>query len=243
MNANANTVPTLSASRLSAYAQCPQVYLARYGGGPPEPPSAEMLLGTSVHRGIEMAYRGRDGQAAFFSRWDAAKKELATRNIAVDSQLDAQGMRLVSVALALGLDGLPEAHFREQYPGLDVPLVGVIDLWGRGKDHGILADWKCSGRPGAFTPRDKFQAALYSVAFCNDMTEHGGRGEYPRFLYVKLCTQGPPVVQMTEGSLTTEEIEEVFEGPGGVIDLYRGMVLGDWVCRCGKHRPKRGGGA
>lgn len=132
----------LSHTQISMFQRCPKQYEFRYVQGLKVPPDSRLILGTSVHRGVEFNYAHkfktrkpakRDAVMDAFS--DAFKRE--------KSGVDFQGVNPGTVK-DLGYDMLgkhydklapavqplmePELEFEFKVPGLKRKVVGFIDV-------------------------------------------------------------------------------------------------------------------
>jgi len=213
----------LSPSRLSAYEWCPQEFRRRYVLGIKEPTSPEMCFGTAVHAGIEALMLGDDAELAFVRKWRELQIDLTANGLAFSSALTARGLELLDMVVSLNLAGDPERQVMYTHPGIIIPLLGYVDLWG---DNHIV-DFKTT----AFGWKQKkadaqvFQPAIYSQAY---LLEHG---TIPKFTFVVLPRIAGPM-HLLDGSRSAEQIQSAFERIKEIHELIEAEVFG---CTCKKH--------
>ena len=147
----------LSPSSIRTYERCPYMYHLRYTERVRVPSTAAQLLGRAVHTVIEMFYKQkRDGrildtEAAFDvldDALDATLHELDDEGRAEVEELRELGYDLVEyyveeVALHIR-PHLIEERFDFSVPGVDVPIVGYVDLVDQ---EGTVIDHKTAASP------------------------------------------------------------------------------------------------
>lgn len=219
---SAHPNPHLSPSRLSTFDRCPELYRQRYVLKLPQGPSFERDFGTAVHRGIEAHYRGLDHEMAFLLVWRIAQKECREANIAVPPWLTERGLELIEAACALGIKGEPEQRIGIMLAGVNLPIIGYVDLVGDGQ----VVDWKTTafGWGQDRADREIFQPAIYSQAYAETHD-----GILPTFTYVVLPRNGGPA-QLRDGTRTYRQIFEAFEQARAI---HRAIENNDFACRCG----------
>ncbi|MDE2817887.1 MAG: PD-(D/E)XK nuclease family protein [Chloroflexota bacterium] len=147
----------LSPSSTRAYERCPQMYHLRYNERVRVPSTAAQLLGSAVHTVIEMFYKEkRDGKALDV---EAAFDVLDDALDATLHELDEEGRAEVEELRELGYDlveyyldevaphirpHLIEERFSFNVPGVDVPMVGYVDLVDQ---DGTVIDHKTAASP------------------------------------------------------------------------------------------------
>lgn len=217
----------LSPSRLATYDRCPELFRQRYVLKLPQEPSFKRDFGTAVHKGIEAHYHGLDHEMTFLQAWRMCQKECRAASMLVPSFLTERGLQLVDMACNLGIPGIPEERIGIIVAGINVPIIGYVDLWG----EGTIVDWKTTAfRWGqARADREQFQPAIYSQAYAES---HGG--ELPTFTYVVLPRNGGPVQQL-DGSRSWRQIFAAFERAREIHELIEAQVFD---CTCGKHEEE-----
>lgn len=166
----------LSPSSIRAYERCPYMYHLRYNERVRTPSTAAQLLGRAVHTVIEMYYKEkRDGndldvEAAFDVLDDALDATL--------HELDEEGRAEIEDLRELGYDlveyyldevaphirpHLIEERFSFNVPGVDVPMVGYVDLVDQ---DGTVIDHKTavSPFPSDYLAHD-IQLLTYSLGY------------------------------------------------------------------------------
>ncbi len=148
----------LSPSSIRTYERCPYMYHLRYNERIRVPSTAAQLLGRAVHTVIEMYYKQKrsggdvlDCETAFDVLDDALDATL--------HELDEAGRAEVEDLRELGYDlveyyleevaphirpHLIEERFAFRIPGVDVPIVGYVDLVDQ---EGTVIDHKTSSSP------------------------------------------------------------------------------------------------
>ena len=147
----------LSPSSMRTYERCPYMYHLRYTERIQVPNTAAQLLGRAVHAVIEIYYKQKregktfDTEAAFDALDDAIDATL--------HELDEEGRAEVDEMRELGYDlveyyveevaphirpHLIEERFRFSVPGVDVPIVGYVDLVDQ---DGTVIDHKTASSP------------------------------------------------------------------------------------------------
>ena len=147
----------LSPSSMRTYERCPYMYHLRYTERIQVPNTAAQLLGRAVHAVIEIYYKQKregktlDTEAAFDALDDALDATL--------HELDEEGRLEVDEMRELGYDlveyyveevaphirpHLIEERFRFSVPGVDVPIVGYVDLVDQ---DGTVIDHKTASSP------------------------------------------------------------------------------------------------
>ena len=154
----ARPLRSLSPSSMRAYERCPYMYHLRYTERIRVPNTAAQLLGRAVHAVIETYYKQKrrggevlDTEAAFDVLDDALDATL--------HELDEAGREEIEELRELGYDlveyyveevaphirpHLIEKRFSFNVPGVDVPIVGYVDLVDQ---EGTVIDHKTSASP------------------------------------------------------------------------------------------------
>lgn len=232
------TAPSyLSASRLSAYSQCPALYRERYIVGSPMTPNVPVWFGNAVHSAIEAHFKGEDGETAFLRSWKNKKQGLGVAEVPVPAYLTRRGLDLLEAVQRMGLAGTPEINVSLRVAELPVPIVGFVDLYDAATN--TVFDWKTSMRP--WGPRtveaQRYQPAIYVQAIAEKLLGDVGPATdtmedhpLPRFVFVNLPWDGP--VKTFEVEITGTLMGRVFEE---ARQMYEGMKAGVFGCTCKKH--------
>jgi CRISPR/Cas system-associated exonuclease Cas4 (RecB family) len=231
-------ITRLSASSISDWLRCPLLWYGRRMAGWPRPPSAELAMGRAIHAAFEAYHRGGDSELELLRAWREVE-DTARPNGALQRAVDA--LRLYrDTNPATPLDR-PEVWFRAEIPGLEIPLIGVLDLV-RGTE---LHEFKTGrGKWGQKRADKELQMSAYSVGF-EELT-----GTVPsRHVYWIITTVAPVSVCPLETSRSRGQVEEFFETARRV---FREMRTAELVGRCVNGRceypeycrdyPRRGGG-
>lgn len=119
----------LSASSIALYRECPMAFMGRYVYDWPitSPPYQAQLmrLGSAVHHALEAHHTGRDAIGAFCQFWGSI-------DIPMAPDLFARGLGMIRSYIA---DEQPdprdkcEQKFELHIPGVDVPIIGLIDRY------------------------------------------------------------------------------------------------------------------
>jgi CRISPR/Cas system-associated exonuclease Cas4 (RecB family) len=129
----------LSATQISMYKRCPKQYEFRYIKGLKQPPDSKLIVGISVHKGVEKNYIHKFATKkeenknvvmdAFSQEFDEQKKKLDS----VEGDAKDTGYRMLEthytkLAPAVQPIAQPEFGFEIQIPGLKRKFVGYIDV-------------------------------------------------------------------------------------------------------------------
>ncbi len=167
-------IPHLSPSALEDYLECPRKFLFKRLGVP-EPESAGMLLGSAIHRILELHHKGelRDAE-------EAAKTFLADKDITpLERRLiiqDAVGLYRRYLASGLAEDARVYACERKFKLTLNgVPFVCKVDRIDTTDDGFVIVDYKRRGKK-----KEKALLGLFSRHW-----KDGGEKDYQVPLYVE----------------------------------------------------------
>lgn len=216
----------LSPSRLSCYDWCPAEFYKRYVLKQSDPPTADMLFGTAVHKGLEASFCGEDDELAFLREWRTAKQALTEAHTPFDSWLDQRGLELLDQVRNLALTGLPERWLSVLHPDVPIPIIGYADLWDEATN--TIYDFKTTGFVWTQQKADAqvFQPAVYSQAFIDAFDT------IPRFTFVVL-TRSPGPVKLLDGTRTGQQIYAAFER---AKEIHEAIEAKQFDCRCGRHQ-------
>lgn len=212
----------LSPSRLWAYDRCPQVYRDRYVLKLDQPPSFERDFGTAVHAGLEAHFRGLDYEMAFMLSWRQAQKDLKRAGVQVALWLSMRGLELIEMVRMLNLQGEPEQRIGVIVAGINVPIIGYVDLVA----DGVIYDFKTTGWGWSqeHADREMFQPVIYSQAYAE-----AHDGVYPGFKFIVLPRNGEGGLVQLDGTRSTRQIFETLER---ARSIHRAIEAQQFECAC-----------
>ncbi len=255
----------LSPTRLRAYDTCPLQYRYRYLDRLPTRFTPRSLLGNAIHRTLEANFtekkrtrRDLSLEAAtevFEAAWeeDLPTEVLEGDDAAAWEQAHDDGLMLLDFYLQTIAPGvtphLVEHRFRFEVPGLDLPVVGTVDLIDQ---NGVVIDHKTSYRPYAVNYlADDLQLICYAMGYA--AFRAGSRlqpGRLPSAYFVPdvrvdvLVTTDPPTHQQLRATYGAEQIQQLVDRSRAVVLGIRteafpafwklpGRTRDEWVCaRC-----------
>lgn len=211
-----------------SYAWCPAQFYRRYILGIKDPPTMEMLFGTSVHAGLEAMFHNEDEELAFLRDWRAAKATLTDVHPSFLLGLDERGLELLAQVRRLNIKGEPERRIGVVTHTIPLPFIGYADLWDA--ESKTVYDFKTTGFAWSQKKADAqiFQPAIYSQAFADEY------GYIPRFVFVVL-TRNPGPAKVFEATRTGDQILAAFAQARWIYDQ---IEAGQFDCSCGKCEEK-----
>lgn len=147
------STPHLSHSRISRYLHCPEQYRLYYIENlRPRYPSASLVFGKAVHQALAHLFnRKGDPVQSFVNEWD----EIHQVDLSYKEKESWEKFRISGQALIekfckeqlhrLGQIRKVEKPFELKVNGLDLPFVGVIDLFAEVDRKKTVTDFKTSG--------------------------------------------------------------------------------------------------
>lgn len=219
---------TISPTQLRAYDTCPLQYRMRYVERVPTRDSPASLVGQAVHSALEQNFVAKrrtghdldvDEAAEIFDEvWDArlppgAGSSRASEDLdrAYASGQSVLELYLVEVAPSV-IPHLIEHRFRFEIPGVQVQLVGTVDLIDR---NGVVIDHKTSVQPYPDTYPDRdLQLQCYAIGY--GVFRAGSRirpGNLPAPFFIPqvrvdvLVRHDPPILQQLSGTYGREALE------------------------------------
>ena len=219
-------VPHWSASKFTCYDDCPAEFYQRYVLHEPMDIDPPMQFGTAVHKGLEVHFRGADGDLAFRRTWRESIPNLRAAGYVVPNSLVEVGLCMIERVAALGISGEPERKIwirTDAYLG--APLLGYVDLWSA--ETNTIYDFKTTlGAWGeARAEREVWQPCLYSYAYWIE-TEI-----LPAFEYI--------VLNRSTGELQRFRTQRTHEQISDMLTRARQIAVSvaaeDWTCTCKKH--------
>lgn len=238
----------LSYSSISAYMTCGKAWKYKYVDEIPTKPSETLVIGSCVHDTVEEIVKcnslGIDAPdvAEFATQCVTERFE---NNEGINNTLDFETvknetLRLVSAsAIRSGIDmlkarldndGRPmiERKVELWVPGVDVPIVGYIDIV---LADGTPADFKTSSRSWT---QDKAQSELQPVFYLGAMTQCEMEVNW-KFRHIVMVKNKTPKFQIIEHAHKPIEVFKLF---GNIHDIWNTMskgvflpaVPGSWKC-------------
>ena len=229
---------SISPTQLRTYDTCPLQYRMRYVERVPTADSPASLVGQAVHAALEQnfAVKRRSGhdldldEAAevFDDVWAARLPPGAgSEQLAEDfDQAYASGQEILELYLAEVAPGvvphLIEHRFRFQIPGVQVELVGTVDLIDR---NGVVIDHKTSVRAYPETyPDQDLQLQCYAIGY--GVFRAGTRirpGNLPAPFFIPqvrvdvMVRETPPFIQQLLGAYGREDLEDFATRAAGIV--------------------------
>lgn len=142
----------LSASQIGMFQRCPMQYEFRYVKGIKKPPDSGLIVGISVHKGIEHNYRHKFEKKkaapkdevldAFSQKFDESKDgaEIEDEGKSKDEGYNFVTMHYDKVAPTVHPTRPPELEFNINIPGVDRNFIGFIDVIGDVEDTNPYAE-------------------------------------------------------------------------------------------------------
>ena len=220
---------SISPTQLRTYDTCPLQYRMRYVERAPTRDSPASLVGQAVHAALERNFlvkrrSGRDlaleeAAEVFDDVWAARLPPGAAAGPSGDDydSAYASGQSILELYLAEIAPGvmphLIEHRFRFDIPGVQVQLVGTVDLVDR---NGVVIDHKTSVRPYPESyPDQDLQLLCYAIGY--GVFRAGSRirpGNLPAPFFIPqvrvdvLVREDPPFVQQLHGAYDREDLED-----------------------------------
>ena len=229
---------SISPTQLRAYDTCPLQYRMRYVERIPTRDSPASLVGQAVHAALERNFvlkrryghdlEIEDAMEVFDDVWAArlppgAMSESSTEDYdrAYASGQSVLELYLTEVAPSV-VPHLVEHRFRFEIPGLQVQLVGTVDLIDR---NGVVIDHKTSVRsyPKTYPNRD-LQLQCYAIGY--GVFRAGSRirpGNLPAPFFIPqvrvdvLVREDPPFIQQLSGAYGREDLEAFTSRAAGIV--------------------------
>ena len=212
-------ITRLSVTQLQMFQRCGEQYRRRYIEGEVIPPGIAARIGTGVHKAAEMNYRGKTntGQDMPLDAFQDAAADAYHRAIRDGVFFSPDEVAGAKIALAEGKDtvvSLAGLYRREvapdvmpviveekitiDLPGVDLPVVTVLDLYTKGK---MLRDLKTSGKKWA---EDKAHTSPQPTAYREAV--RAVTGEYPAGIrFDVLVSTKTPTLQAIDTSRTDDD--------------------------------------
>lgn len=182
----------LSASGISDYLRCHHKFLLSSVYRMPRRESLRMLIGTSVHAGIEAMLRGGPPESALLAAWDEGIGRVDAAEVAADPDAlrDAEGMPEVyrREVMPTFHPDIVEAGFAVVPHGLGVVVTGVLDAAETAtddvRDHKTTAGKTINGVKPSFNPENAdLQLGLYRLGY------YGLTGRWPQRMRLDVLTR------------------------------------------------------
>jgi hypothetical protein len=154
-------VKHLSVSAIQDYLTCPLLWHGRRVARWPQEPSAPMQIGIAIHEALSAHHRGEDAEVALVKRWGATVTHPRGAG-QIEPALAA--VRAYCAVSGIATSDKPDWRFTLRLPGLDVPVIGFLDVL----RPGAILEFKTTARPGSWNQDrvdTEFQATVYAMAF------------------------------------------------------------------------------
>lgn len=154
---------TLSASKIKTYQLCPRRYWYRYILNKEEPQTPYTILGSSVHKAIELGYQRQEEPTALFTEvWLEKIKE---HQMTPEWKFYNDGFEMVRRYSFKTPPIVSEKEFRLPYPS-DFPVCELHGFIDQIFEDGTLIDLKTSGKkPTKKQLADDVQFIIYAWAY------------------------------------------------------------------------------
>lgn len=229
---------SISPTQLRTYDTCPLQYRMRYLDRVPSADSPASLVGQAVHTALERNFleKRRSGydldmdEAAdiYDDVWDARLPPGAASGPSADEfdEAYASGQSVLELYLTevapKVIPHLVEHRFRFDIPGVQVQLVGTVDLIDR---TGVVIDHKTSWRayPESYPDRD-LQLQCYAIGY--GVFRAGTRirpGNLPAPFFIPqvrvdvLVREDPPFIQQLQATYGRDDLEEFAARATGIV--------------------------
>jgi len=216
----------LSVSQISTLLKCGRLYELQYLDRVPVKSGGSLVKGGAYHAALEAYFHqqihGHPATAeiahqAFEASWQARTSQNAVAwGGANPAREKARGLQLVDAYLEQVAPGIApaavERRFEIELPGVEMPLVGVIDLI---EQDGTLVDHKTAGKAWS---RQKAAQALQPAAYMYAMRQLTGQAPVFRFDVAvdKLGLKKDPRVEFQRFELRPESLD---------FDFFEQLVL------------------
>ena len=228
----------LSYSSISKYLACPASWKYKYIDNLPTKSSPALVFGSAFHNTVEAYICDRDNielQAQWMKEWNIQVE----RNEDCDWGLDTpekfynDGLRMLANSDVLKLinELMPKNVERKvtlHLPGVDVPIIGFIDII---TEDGIPGDFKTSGKSWSNSRAVNELQPLFYLAALNQAGVRVPDWRFRHYIFVKTKT---PKVQKIETVYTLNDIMFMIKVVGSVVDA---MIKGaypenptTWLC-------------
>lgn len=239
----------LSYSSISAYVSCPRSFRFHYLDKVETPTSPSLLFGSAFHDTVEdyLRMKVQDPPTCppdqyWLTHWGKQLEQNpnVTWNGETPEELSNLGIRMLAhkdIAEILAaikpqvVDGQPaiERKVALQVPGVDVPIIGYIDLI---EEDGIPADFKTAARSwGSDKANSEVQPVFYLAALNQAGYQQNKGLEFRHYVFVKTKT---PKVEIWK---TQRQPGELFWLFGMIRDVWQGIKAnvfppspGTWKC-------------
>lgn len=241
------SAPHISASQIGMYLRCPKQYEFRYIKGLKRPPNLSLVVGSSVHKSIELNYETKFTKKKPIER-DAALDAFSMTFEEMHKEADFDGedpgkakdrgyswaeAHYDFVAPTLNPLTKPELEFRVDVPGVKRKLLGYVDIIGEpvskiaapkkaktAKPKRIIFDNKTSKRR-----YDRLSVELSIQLTSYDFAHEQVFGARPDGVGFDVLTQdrGEPAVQRL---VTTREPGELKRFVENVVSVEKGIDAG-----------------
>lgn len=231
----------LSYSSISTYLNCAANWKFKYLDKLPTYSSPELVLGTAVHNAVEAYLLGKGGLTAVYpAAWETAlekDKDKIFWGTDTPEQTYNEGVRLLSSpAVSDGIKHLVnggeppkiETKVELRVPGVDVPVVGYIDVI---TPDGIPGDFKTSR---ASWNQAKAQDSIQTLFYLAALNQAGVNNHQWRFRHYIIVKTKTPQFQMLEHSHKPAEVFWLFGMIGNIWKAIQSGIFPEnpttWLC-------------
>lgn len=153
----------LSASKIKTFMSCNKKYQYRYIDKVPYTRTTALVLGTAIHKAIELGYQGEDPQRVFYDAWHA---QLAEEGIEHNAKEFNRGMRMLLVYdFEKRKPIASEVEFILPFPSAETPICEIHGYLDQVYDWGFV-DLKSGKRaPKVEQLEYDIQFIIYAYAF------------------------------------------------------------------------------
>jgi uncharacterized cupin superfamily protein len=201
----------------------------RYVKKAPDAPSVDRSFGTAMHLAVNAWHSDRTMTETlpehFAAQWEITEQQLTLDGITPADLYLSQGVALATLAARIFPRGrgVPERRLFVRTDGIDVPLLGYLDL--ADEDAHEVWELKTARQPWAEgRAAEEYQGHFYSALWRCEF------GRFPeRQTYVILSRQPKPAVQVVE---LVPDPERAAAALVTARDTLAGILAGNWEARC-----------
>lgn len=215
----------LSYSSISKYLKCHRQWKHKYIDGWEEPTSDNLIFGKAFHMTIQDVLNGNDNIGNAFTKSLSSLTE--GKNDFEYAELADVGMRMVSTDLVsetiYALNPMSEnieRKFELHIPGVEVPIIGYIDMIENSTL--IPIDFKTASRKW---PVDRAETELQATFYIAAMEQAGMITLPHTFRYIVFTKTAKPTVQIIETERTATHVFELHEM---VNDVWQAIKNGSF---------------
>ncbi len=231
--------------------KCPQQWRLKYIDKVEQEKSEALVFGSAIHRAISLGIKDELQPSLYWStsleQTQAEQKfELSTDLVNLGETMLAMGAHTFSDLLSQSIQGI-DKKVKLELPGIDVPIIGYVDLIVEDDFYFIPIDFKTSKRKWSQTQADKSLQPTFYLAALNQ----SGMIQLPAtFKYIILTKTKVPQVQVIETERTAQDVFMLFDLISSVWDAIKKEAFpptdpSNWWCSenyCGVWKHCKFGG-